>query len=402
MTELGRRADPLELDLGVVAMGEEGVTHNNRAALGPRAGALDHDEVSLDAAVVDEAADGVDAFVCQVELCCAALGVLGSVDHEDLLVRICAVEVTHLTGAGDRVLDVGGVPCANAGDLAVSAAGLARETGDTPAGNDALETTTACDGDGVDLASDGEDVLDGDGLLHESVCVIDLLGDILPAVDLDLHDVGLLLLQRSQRRLRVGDDTDDVCVLLEAPELLLYVLAVGSLLHVGREGSLVCVEVVAVEATHGRLGDVCGPNRRHSAEALRGLGVSDDGGADHRRCIDDRRLVDGLAVVEVRAAVVDEAHDVRAAGLVADEGREVDRRALDVRGEGLAAPAPARAALAGEVAEVALAAARELAVGHRELCLFGPRSGFKLVRHTDTRDPCFSAPARTFGRVVKA
>lgn len=179
----------------------------------------------------------------------------------------------------------------------------------------------------------------------------------------------------------MGDDANDISVLLEASELLLDVCTVGSLLHVGREGCLVCMEIVAIEAAHGGLGNVGGPDGCHSAEALRSLGISDDGRTDHRRRIDDRRLVDSLAVVKVRATVIDEAHDVRAASLVAEEGREVDGCALDIWREGLAAPAPTRAALAGEVAEVALAAARELAVGHRVLCLFRPKNGFKLVRH---------------------
>lgn len=402
MTELGGRADPLKLDRRTVAVRKEGIAHDNRAALGSWARALDHDEVSLDAAVVDKAADRVDALVCKIELRCAAPGVLRCVDHKDLLVGVRAVEVTHLTGAGDSILDVGRVPGTDAGNFAVSAAGLTRKTGDAPAGDDAFEPTAARDGDGVDLRSHAEDVLDRDRLLHEGVRIVDLLGHTRSAVDLDFHDVGLLLLQGRQGGLGVGDDADDVSVLLKAPKLLLDVCAVGGLLHVGREGRLLRVEVVAVEATHGGLGNVGGPDGRHGAEALRGLGVPDDGRADHRRGVDDCRLVDGLAVVEVRAAVVDEAHDVRAAGLVAEEGREVDGRALDVWREGLAAPAAARAALAGEVAEVALAAARELAVGHRGPCLFRSENEFKLVGHTDTPVSRLHARARTFGRVVKA
>lgn len=159
MTEFGGCADPLKLDWRIVAVGQKGAAHDDRAALRSWARPLDHDEVSLDAAVVDKTANGVNALVCQVELCCTAPRILCGIDHEDLLVGIRAVEVTHLTSAGNGVLDVGRVPRANASDLSVSTPSLARKTSDAPAGNDALEPTTACDGNGVDLLSYLENIL---------------------------------------------------------------------------------------------------------------------------------------------------------------------------------------------------------------------------------------------------
>ncbi len=55
-------------------------------------------------------------------------------------------------------------------------------------------------------------------LLEETVGKLNLISNT-TSVDLDLHQVGLLLLQRGLADLGVGEDTDDGAVLLDALKL---------------------------------------------------------------------------------------------------------------------------------------------------------------------------------------
>ena len=84
------------------------------------------------------------------------------------------------------------MPRANARNLAKTLVGLAGKAGDAPAGDDALKSLTLGDTDGVEHLVLGEDIIDVDGLLKEAAGVVDLGLDG-AAVDLDLHNVGLLL-----------------------------------------------------------------------------------------------------------------------------------------------------------------------------------------------------------------
>lgn len=62
-----------------------------------------------------------------------------------------------------------------------------------------------------------EDGLNADWLLEEVVGEGNLVSDT-ASVDLDLHQMSLLLLERSEADLSVGEDTDDGAVLLDALE----------------------------------------------------------------------------------------------------------------------------------------------------------------------------------------
>src|SRR5687768_17005199 len=116
-------------------------------------------------------------------------------DPVNLVVDRGSVVVTHLTSTGNGPLDVGRMPGADTGDLAETLVRLSRELLGAPAGGDTVVTVTLGDGDHVNDLVLLEDGVDGDGLLEEAVAEVDLVGDG-AAVDLDLHQVGLLLLER--------------------------------------------------------------------------------------------------------------------------------------------------------------------------------------------------------------
>lgn len=187
------------------------------------------------------------------------------------------VVVTVLTGTGNSPLDVVRVPSTNTGDLAQTLVSLAGQLGGTPTGGDTGETVTLGDGDDINHLVLLEDGVDIDGLLEEVAGEVNLVGNG-ATVDLDLHKVGLLLLDGSLADLGVGEDTDDSAVLLDALKLAgdggTGALGVG--LGVLGEGLLLGLVPVLVEATLDLIAQVLSPDGGERAETAGSLDVTDD------------------------------------------------------------------------------------------------------------------------------
>lgn len=197
------------------------------------------------------------------------------------MVARCTVVVTHLTSTGNSPLDVVRVPGTNTGDLTQTLVSLTGQLGGTPTAGDTLETVTLGDSNDVDHLVLLEDAVDLDGLLKEVAGEVNLVGNG-TTVDLDLHEVGLLLLEGSLADLGVGEDTDDSAVLLDALELAgdggAAVLSV--LLGVLGEGLLLALVPVLVEATLNLVTQVLSPDGSERAETTGSLDVSDNTDSD--------------------------------------------------------------------------------------------------------------------------
>jgi hypothetical protein len=187
------------------------------------------------------------------------------------------VVVTHLTGTGNSPLDVARVPGTNTSDLAETLVRLAGQLGGTPTGGNTLETVTLGNGNDVDHLVLLEDGVDVDGLLEEVAGEVNLVGNG-ATVDLDLHKVGLLLLDGGLADLGVGEDTDDSAVLLDALELTGDggTGRLGVLLGVLGEGLLLGLVPVLVEATLDLVAQVLSPDGGERAETAGSLDVTDD------------------------------------------------------------------------------------------------------------------------------
>lgn len=192
------------------------------------------------------------------------------------------VVVTHLTGTGHSPLDVVRVPGTDTSNLAETLVSLARKLLGAPTGGDTAETVTLGDGNDINHLILLEDGVDGDGLLEEVLAEVDLVGDG-ATVDLDLHEVGLLLLEGSLADLGVGEDTDDGAVLLHALELTGDggAAVLGVLLGVLGESLLLGLVPVLVEATLDFVRQVLGPDGGERSEATGGLNVTDKTNNDH-------------------------------------------------------------------------------------------------------------------------
>lgn len=190
--------------------------------------------------------------------------------------------VTHLTGTSDGPLDVGRMPGTDTSDLSETLVGLTGKLLGTPSGGDTVETVTLGDSDDIDHLVLLEDGVDADGLLEEAVAEVDLVGDG-ATVDLDLHKVGLLLLEGSLADLGVGEDTDDGAVLLDTLELAGdgRAAALGVLLGVLGESLLLALVPVLVEATLDFVAQVLGPDGSERSETTGRLNVAHETNNDH-------------------------------------------------------------------------------------------------------------------------
>lgn len=182
--------------------------------------------------------------------------------------------VTLLTSTGNSPLDVGRMPGTDTGDLAKTLVRLAGELLGAPTSGDTGITVALGDGDDINHLVLLEDRVDRNGLLKETLAEGDLVGDG-AAVDLNLHEVRLLLLEGRLADLGVGKDADDGAVLLDALELAgdgrAAVLRV--LLGVLGKGLLLALVPVLVEATLDLIAEMLSPDGRERAETAGSLNV---------------------------------------------------------------------------------------------------------------------------------
>jgi hypothetical protein len=266
------------------------------------------------------------------------------------------VVVTALTGTGDSPLDVVRVPGTNTGDLTQTLVGLTGQLGGSPTGSDTSETVTLGDGDDINHLILLEDGVDVDGLLEEVAGEVNLVGNG-ATVDLDLHEVGLLLLDGGLADLGVGEDTDDSAVLLDALKLAgdggTRRLGVG--LGVLGEGLLLGLVPVLVEATLDLVAQVLSPDGGERAETTGSLDVANDTNGNelreillvlfqqseiftktYRRGLDDGDGLDDLLLVHLGTGTVKVTDDGGHTSLVAHGGSKVDGLAGVILGEAVA------------------------------------------------------------------
>ena len=189
-----------------------------------------------------------DGLLAVVEFsgCVTLVGALANA--VDLVVDGSTMMVAHLTSTGDSPLHVRWMPGTNTSNLTQTLVRLARKLLGAPSARHALEAVTLGDGDAVNHLVLFEDGVDLDWLLEQTVSEIDLVWDG-AAVDLDLHEVRLLLLERRLADLGVGEDANDGAVLLDALEVAgdTRTLVLGVLLRVLGEGLLLALVPVLVE-----------------------------------------------------------------------------------------------------------------------------------------------------------
>lgn len=359
VTELGGGIDEGELDLlqsNSLGVDQEGLAESDDSLLGSSDATLEHDPVVGDLSVVREASHGGDALLSEIELSGSGVLVTSGTNAVDLLVDLSAVVVSALTSTSHGEVDTARMPSTNTGDLAQTTVGLAGQAGGTPTGGDTLVSVTLSHSDGIDHLIGGEDIGDLDLLLEQALGEGDLLlhGT---SVDLDLHDVGLLLTNLHLLHLSVGNHTHDGAVLDDSLQLGLHIVLtlLGSKAGgVVGEGLALAVVPVLVESALARVAQVLSEHRGEGAQTLGGLDVSHNTDDHHGRALEDGHSLHDLLLVGLAAGTVQSTDDVGHTSLVSHEGGQMRLNSHVVLRELSDVTTVVGASLAGEETEVSV------------------------------------------------
>merc|ERR1719193_1565259 len=176
--------------------------------------------------------------------------------------------------------------------------------------------------DDVDHLVLGKHLADRHLLLKVLTGKVDLVSNG-ASVELDLHDVGLLL--PAAQKLHLGEDLLDL-LLAEVIRPLGARLGESLLLGLGP---------VLVESPLALLSNVLSPDSLEDPHAARSLNVANDANGDHGRSLNDGDGLDDFLLVVLGTRTVHLTHNVGHAGLVAHEASQVDGLARIILGEGL-------------------------------------------------------------------
>ena len=319
---------------------EDRLSESDRSLSGTHDTALDQDEVLVDLTVVWETTHRSDVLGDSVGLCGGVVVNTGhstSSNSVDLVVDVSSGVVTELTAAGDRPLDGGRMPGTDTGDLAETSMCLTVQTGHAESLDHTACSLTTGNTDSINALGHLEDLTDADLLLEFALGPFDLISDG-STVDLDLHDVGLVLAEAELADLSSSDDTDNSSVLLDALEVTSVVILGGLVLvfavNILAESLLLGSHPVLVETALDIVVEVLGEDGAESTEATGSLDISDESNNLHWWALNDGDrvddiLLDGLLTLTALLILDDVGH----ASLVAHEGSKVDGLALVVTGE---------------------------------------------------------------------
>jgi len=374
VTVLGGGINELDIDLlGLPGLDgrEDGLSESDSSLAGSHDTTLNEDEIFVDLTVMGEATERGDVLGNGISL---SGGVVldtsdgTSSNSVDLVVDLSSGVITELTTSGDRPLDGGWMPGTDTGDLSETSMRLTGKSGDTESLDDTGHTLTAGNTNGINALGLLEDLADANLLLEFLDSEGGLLGDG-TAVNLDFHDVGLVLSERKLADLGGADDTDSGGVFVDTGEIagvmLLGVLILVLLLSVLGEGLLLGVHPVLVESALHIGVHVLGEDGAQGTGATGGLNVSNESDDLHRRALNDgdgvdNILLDGLLTLASFLVLDDVSHT----GLVTNESGEMNGLGGVVTGERSDSSAIMTGSSLGKVGKGTAPGVFEFSMGH--------------------------------------
>ena len=328
MSKLGTGVDELEVgghEVVARSVLHQRLSQNQRTLLNTNNGTLEHEPVFLDFTIANETTHGSDSLFGKIGVGLATGLVALLSDAVDLLVHFGTVEVSVLTGTWNGGRNTGRVPRSNTGDLTQTTMGLTRQTSDTPTSGHTFVTLTLGNTDHVNQFILVENSIDSDFLFKQALGKVDLCRSV-TSVDLDLHNVSLLEAKVELAHLGVGNNTDNVAVLLNTFQLVVNVLAtIFIFLHILCVGLLLALVPVLVASALELFTQVLGEDGGQGAETGRGLNVTNNTNNNHGRGFNNRNSIDNFTLVHESTGAINSGNNVSHTGLVPTERGEVRR-----------------------------------------------------------------------------
>jgi len=303
VTILGRGIDETKVDGLTVESAnswQETLADGNASLSGASNATLNQQPILVDFTVVGETTNGGNSLLGQISLSGSAVLVSLAANAEHSLVDFSAVVVALLTGTCDSEPDTGRVPSTDTGDLAEASMGLAGEAGNTPTRNDASISVTTSSSTNIQAFSFAEHLGNVNFLLEKRAGEVNLGGNITATVNLDLKEVSNLLSELQLADLGVGQNTDNLAVLLDAIDFGFDILGLfSSLLGILGESLPLGSVPVLVESTTNVIRQVVGPNSSQGAKTIGGFDVANNSNNNHRGSLKNSDSFNGLLLVQL-------------------------------------------------------------------------------------------------------
>ena len=334
VTDLGRGIDKFNLELEVsegAGLWEKSLSDGDLSLSWSADSTLDEKEILVNNTVMWESTDWGD--VLGVSISFGRSVVVDTSDSTlsnsvDLGVNVSSMEVTEITSSGDSPLDCRWMPGTNTSDLSETSSSLSWKSRDTESLDDTLGTFTSGDGDSINHLIVLENFTDGDFSFEFGDSPVDLSGDV-TTVNLDFHEVSLLLSKLAFLNLSGNKDSNDRAVLSDSLDIsvdvFLGVLGLRIFLGVVLESVLLGDIVVLIESSDDVSWEVLSPDGRESSESSWGINVTnhtDDlawWGLDNGDWLNDI-LLDGLFTL----SLLHVSDDVGHTGFISHEGGKMD------------------------------------------------------------------------------
>jgi len=214
MTVLGRSIDEFNFELEVV---ERLVRLEKRFSNGDLSLSRAHnttskeDEVFIDNTIVGESTNWGNVLGIGISLSgSVVVNVSDSTltDVIDLLVKLGSVVITEVTSTSNSPLNSRWMPSTDTSDFTKTSMRLSRKSGNTKSSDDTLSSVTTSDSNSVNHLVLLENFRKSNLRLELGESPIDLLGSRFTTVDLDFHNVGLLLSELALLNLSGNDNSD--------------------------------------------------------------------------------------------------------------------------------------------------------------------------------------------------
>jgi len=211
-------------------MHHQRLSKSDDSLLRAHAATQNHDKVIVDFTVMRKATQRGDCLLCQIVLSggvvldnLAVFGVDTLTNTVDLLVDLGSVVVALLTSASHGEAHSAGMPCSNTRHLTQTLVRLTRQFLGVPPGCNTLESFALGDTYHINHLVTIKDFRDWDLFFKMFTGPVNLLSNG-TTIQLDFHNMSLLLALLHQLHLCVGNHTDDFAVFLHLVEVFFNLL----------------------------------------------------------------------------------------------------------------------------------------------------------------------------------